>query len=244
MAPMLATKSERNGYPVVGPLVITCVGYAPEQFIQIKNILLTDYFTTAVPLRINGSVSFEIPALRIPSFGSVYITQATNLTEFSLKLGLKSKDVAIGSFVGDIVNGLSDLRIEKRANGIGVPWVVKEAIDYRNYFAAKPLALIVDGEYTVLQRINETAFGSDPANWVKTTRYNCLTQNCTLLEDEGDFIRSSSASDSTNPTIPPITTTTGSPPASTTGVIDLSDSGSASLATSALAIFLLVLMYI
>ena len=180
-----------NPSPLVGPVVISQIMYHPrdlgtndnvlEEFIQLHNltpqtVLLYDPSAPSNTWRLRDAVDFDFPphtslppgaSLAVVSFDPT--TNLASLALFQAKYGTNA--TLFGPYTGKLDN--SDESVEllrpdapetEPGPDLGlVPYVVVDRVHYRDL---TPWPTNADGWGDSLHRLNLTAYGNDPTNWL------------------------------------------------------------------------------
>lgn len=175
-----------NAGPKLGPVVISEIMYHPidigtndnsaDEFIELRNISATDVllYDAAAPTntwRLTELVGFKFPEGQIIPAGKFAIVanidpaDAAALATLRAKYGLASDVPVYGPYAGKLDN--SGGRIELKKPGVtttnGTPYIIVDEVEYSD---EAPWPVAADGGGPSLQRVSETAYGNDPANWV------------------------------------------------------------------------------
>ena len=175
-----------NAGPKVGPIVISEIMYRPiavgtndnsaDEFIELRNITgapvpLFDPANPANLWKLTEMVDYVFPPqISIPAGGSVLVvnfdwTNEQLVAAFRAKYGVTPQTQIFGPYNGKLDNAGG--RIELKKPGVpvsdGVPYILVDQIEYDD---DAPWPAAADGGGPSLQRVNESAYGNDPANWV------------------------------------------------------------------------------
>jgi hypothetical protein len=182
-----------NAYPRVGPVVISEIMYHPppigtnddtqSEFIELRNLS-----AVAVPLydpqhatngwQLRDGVDFDFTTNHvIPAGGFLLVVgfdPATNpvaLASFRAKYGPNASPV--GPWSGKLANSGEAIELlapdspQTAGPDLGlVPYVTRERVVYANVL---PWPAGADGTGLSLQRLNPTAYGNEPTNWIAAT---------------------------------------------------------------------------
>ncbi|MBN1925139.1 MAG: lamin tail domain-containing protein [Prolixibacteraceae bacterium] len=167
--------NSENGYPRVGPVVISKIMYNPEpdnfEYLEIVNTGTSpvDLFNaeSLVPWKIEG-INFDFPAGTTLEPGElVYVVEsAIGPDDYRFFKNLDN-DVKIFNFAGKLKNEGEELTLRKAApqylenNIVKSPYIRIDRVDY-NDKSPWPDA---DGNGNVLCRIGNDLYGNDPASW-------------------------------------------------------------------------------
>jgi len=199
-AQLSPTLGGANSAPRVGPVVITEIMYHPpdllrheayqdngmDEFIELQNItdetvLLYDPAHPTNTWRLRDAVDFEFPLLAsIPVGGRILVVgfdpaDTVKLNGFRTRNNVSAAVPVYGPFSGKLDNSTEAIELERPDNpeppgppdfGL-VPYVLVERIRYAD---EAPWPVAADGFGPSLQRVNVTAYGNDPGNWVAATR--------------------------------------------------------------------------
>lgn len=175
-----------NVGPKVGPVVISEIMYRPidngvsdnsvDEFIELRNITaspvpLFDPANPANTWKLTEVVDYVFPAnVTVPASGAVIVVNfdASNevlVAAFRAKYGLATDVPVFGPYGSKLDN--SGGRIELKKPGVPVagevPYIIADEVEYDD---DAPWPAAADGGGPSLQRINESAYGNDPVNWV------------------------------------------------------------------------------
>ncbi len=182
-------KGRTNAAPVVGPIVFSEIMYHPadidgyidnvrDEFIELRNIAsesvaLYDTLRPTNTWRLRGGADFNFPSgvglapgqnLLVVSFDPVLDTNS--LAAFRAAYpGLPADARLYGPYSGKLDNGGERLELRKPGAPVGtdVPYVLVERIYYGD---VAPWDAGADGTGLSLQRLNASAYGNEPTNWV------------------------------------------------------------------------------
>lgn len=186
------TLGTANSGPVIGPLVITEIHFAPalngtanntdDEFIEVRN-------ATAAPLplfdpqsptnhwRLRGAVDFDFPAdVTLPAGGFALVVNFDPLQEdgpaaaFRAKFNVPTDVKLFGPWVGTLNNAGETVQLQQPDEPVGapapnegeVPFVTSESIAYQPV-TPWPTGAVESGKS--LQRLRSLNFGDEPANW-------------------------------------------------------------------------------
>jgi hypothetical protein len=172
----------------VGPVVISEIYYHPDwpptnaylnedyEYIRLTNISaqpVTLYDAAlAAPWKIDGAVDFAFPAdvPPLPAGESLYLVK--NLAAFQARFAGVTADKLAGTFTGNLSNDSESLTLSKPGDldSLNVQHFIRvDRVVYsdgRHPDAANdPWPTAADGAGNSLQRIENAAYGNDPANW-------------------------------------------------------------------------------
>ena len=201
----------KNDEPLIGPLVINKILYAPDaymdQFIELKNIsnstiiLVNEALVDSNSYKISG-VSFKFPvevAIEVEAGQSVFLT-AISPASFKSKYGLPLQS-QVFQFTGTLSTNGEEIKIEvplyRDVLTDGSYDNFYMTIDQVNFSSLSPWPdAYENGAY--IQRVNNEIFGNDPANWrlsdepivsftskIIETNINVLTLSNDLLGIDG-----------------------------------------------------------
>lgn len=190
-----ATLGAANAPVLVGPVVITEIMYRPpdvfanganwnnseDEFVELRNITGTPVglFDPARPTntwKLDNAVEFRFPPnTTIPASGYVLVVNfnpATDIAQrdaFRAKYGIGVAIPLFGPYKGDLSNGDETVALYRPdvpeatgPNAGSIPYVLVDAVSYSDQ---APWPVAADGFGASLQRIVETDYGNDPANW-------------------------------------------------------------------------------
>lgn len=172
------TLSKANSAPKVGPIVINQLMYHPLdnqfEFLELINISgqtvkLYDE-SSQIPWKVKG-IDFEFPAgFSMLAGESIYLIEdAINPSDFKFIHNLDTL-ITVFNYSGKLNNGGEEITLYKSAPQYSVndsvisPYIKIDRVDY-NDKSPWPDA---DGNGYVLKRVQQTAYGNDPANWDAT----------------------------------------------------------------------------
>jgi hypothetical protein len=175
-----------NAYPKVGPVVISEIMYHPaavdandnvrDEYLELHNIT-----TAPVPLydpayptnvwHLRDAVDFEFPPgtvippsdyLLVVSFDP--INDPTTLAAFRNKYRITSGVLIVGPYRGKLANDTDEIELRCPGTPVtnDVPYILVDRVRYAD---RAPWPALADGNGLSLHRVNEQAFGNDPANW-------------------------------------------------------------------------------
>lgn len=178
-----------NSGPLVGPVVISEIMYHPEdypggidnsddEFVELVNITgspvpLYDTAHTNNVWRLRDAVRFNFPLGTTIAAGERIIVanfdpvqQPDQLQSFRAKYGLSESDRIFGPYGGKLDNSRESVELVKP----DAPDLDRADLDYIlvdkvRYEDNSPWPLAADGLGRSLQRVDESAYGNDPANW-------------------------------------------------------------------------------
>jgi len=184
-----------NAPVLIGPVVITEIMYRPpevfvnganwnnseDEFVELRNISgapvsLFDPDRRTNTWKLDQAVEFSFPTnVTIPAGGYVLVvnfnpaTNPSQLAAFRTKYGLTPATPIFGPYQGDLSNGdetvtlyRPDVPEDSGANSGEVPYVVVDEVHYSDL---APWPVGADGYGPSLQRVVESNYGNDPANW-------------------------------------------------------------------------------
>jgi len=182
-----------NAGPRVGPVVVSEIMYHPAnppppldeattEFVELSNVSgapvpLYDVMFPTNRWRLRGAVDFDVPLnTTLPAGGRLLVvgfdpvTAPATLTAFRSRYGIDGSVTILGPFDGRLNNAGDAVRLYRPdtpepppAPAAGeVPFILVEEVAYGD---ASPWPLAADGLGLSLQRVNELAFGNDPASW-------------------------------------------------------------------------------
>lgn len=180
------TLAAANAGPRVGPVVISEIMYhpegaatngaGPEPFLELKNLAstnlpLTDPIFASNTWRLAGTVAFAFPSNVVLSANGLALVVAFDprdalaLAEFRARYAVPTNVPVFGPYAGtlDAGGGWVDLVKPGRPEADGVPGIVVERVRYGTTLPWPPGA---DGAGASLHRLDLTAYGDDPTNWV------------------------------------------------------------------------------
>lgn len=166
-----------NAGPLVGPVVINEVAYAPgpgdEEFVELKNITSSpvDLFDLERPTntwQLEG-VGLSFPSgSQIPAQGLALVV-AGEPAVFRARYGVPAEVPLFGPYSGVLQDNGELLQLVRpdapdldASGAVSVPWVVVDAVRYN---PRAPWPVNAAGQGPSLERINPAGYGNDPANW-------------------------------------------------------------------------------
>jgi hypothetical protein len=173
-----------NTGPRVGPVVINEIMYRPpdiggtndnsdDEYIELLNItgLPVPLFDGASTWRLRGGVDFDFPAGLTLAGGEFLLlvnfnpADAALASTFRAKYGVGAGVRLFGPWSGKLDNSGEDVELKKPTTPVlgVVPYVLMDKVDYRD---SAPWPAGADGLGLSLQRIDPSAYGNDPTNWV------------------------------------------------------------------------------
>ena len=185
-----ATRSlgSANAGPRVGPVVFTEVQYHPpdlangadndaDEYLELQNITAgaVSLFDPAAPAntwRLQGGVTYTFPANQTVAAGAYLLlvgfdpsTNAALTVAFRARHNVGAAVVLFGPFRGKLDNSSSELELVKPTTPLpaGIPYVRVDCVGYQQG-GFWPAA--ADGGGASLQRVDPSAYGDDPINWV------------------------------------------------------------------------------
>ena len=175
-----------NPYPLVGPVVISEIMYHPQdigtndntrdEFIELRNItgVPVPLYDPAFPTNtwhLRDAVDFEFPPgtvmqpydyLLVVSFDP--INNPTALAQFKAAYHITAEVPIVGPYRGKLANSSDEIELRRpdTPDTNGVPYVLVERVKYSD---SAPWPSAADGTGMSLQRVDNSLFGNDPANW-------------------------------------------------------------------------------
>jgi hypothetical protein len=176
-----------NNYPVVGPIVISEIMYAPgvdnpnAEFIELQNITdlpvtLYDPVNPANTWRIRGGIEYNFsPGTIIPPHGSIAVTGFNPAnqflgTPFRARYGLPADAPVFGAWTGHLANEGDEIELQRPIDS-GTNIVTDPAytvVDSVHYLPQSPWPDLGGKEIFSISRSGLSFFGDDPANWMAT----------------------------------------------------------------------------
>lgn len=167
-----------NGLPRVGPVIINQIMYNPSvdqfEYLELVNIStgkvnLYDE-TNKASWKVSG-IDFVFPQnISIESGQSVYLVeQQVSPTDFKALFNLDAS-VQVFNYNGRLKNEGEDITLLKsyqsyfESDVLKIPYITIDQVDYND----NELWPDADGNGYALQRINQLAYGNDPASWTAT----------------------------------------------------------------------------
>ena len=161
-----------NSGPRVGPLVMSEIHYNPrnnaDEFVEVRNIsgAPVPLFDPAAPTntwKLNG-VGFNFPTnFTLDANGTVLLVLDTPAL-FRARFGV-STQISIFQYTGNLQDSgeLMELQAPDLPTTNGVPYYTVDGVRFND---KRPWPLAADGAGASLQRINPSAYGNDPINWI------------------------------------------------------------------------------
>ena len=171
------TLGSANAGPVVGPLVINEVQYAPapggDEFIELKN--LTDQpvklFDVQYPTnawRLNG-VGFDFPTNAEVAAHGLVLAVAVDPDGFRSRYRVPAQVPIFGPYAGALQDNGELLQLQRpgppeldKSGLVVVPFITVDAVRYND---RAPWPTNAHGAGPSLERIKAEAYGNDPLNW-------------------------------------------------------------------------------
>src|ERR1041385_4985106 len=187
VAQSVNTLGTNNAAPKVGPLVFSEIMYHPadlpgggddsdDEFIELKNITgaAVSLFDPGAPTntwRLRGGADFDFPAnTNLAANGYLLLvnfdpTNATKLAAFRAKYNVSSGIPSLGPYGGKLNNSSDTVKLFRPDAPLDgeVPFILVEAVDYKD---SSPWTSAADGTGASLHRVDLSAFGNDPINWI------------------------------------------------------------------------------
>jgi hypothetical protein len=181
------TLGTNNSLPKVGPVVISEISYHPvdgpggadnqfDEFIELANITaapvrLYDTNNPANTWHLRSAVDYDFPTgVTLPAGGRVLIisfnpTNTPLLDEFRARWNVAANVPFYGPYDGKLDNSGESIRLYRpdTPEGLEVPYILADQVDYSH---AMPWPAASDGIGPSLQKLNESAYGNDPLNWI------------------------------------------------------------------------------
>jgi hypothetical protein len=166
------TLGAANAGPRVEPVVISEINYHPrnsiDEFLEIQNVLASDMplYDPANPTntwRLSG-LGFTFPTnISIPANGFVLLVN-DDPAAFRARFAVPP-EVQIFQYAGALQDSGENLELQAPdlPTTNGVPYFAYDTVRYND---RTPWPLAADGAGASLQRINSSAYGNDPINWL------------------------------------------------------------------------------
>jgi hypothetical protein len=176
-----------NAGPRVGPVVLTEIMYHPPDLPDGSDNRAEEYLgllntaATAVPLfhpdhpaatwELRGGIAFDFPTNQTLAGSEVIVvvnfdpTDTAAAAAFRMRYGLDPGLRLFGPYAGKLNNDGDRLALQKPSllnSGLLVPVLVDEV----EYGDRAPWPEGADGSGLSLQRLNPSAYGNEPANWI------------------------------------------------------------------------------
>jgi len=168
-----ATRGGANAYPLVGPVVVSEIMYAPTggvEFIELSNLLdiplaLRDPRHPTNTWKLTSAVGFVFPAdAELAANGTLIVTR-TNEAAFRAMHPVAPGTPVFGPWDGALDNAGETVRLRRPGDPEPtgeVPYILAEKVNYR---PTAPWPERPQGSGRSLERTTLYAYGSDPANW-------------------------------------------------------------------------------
>jgi hypothetical protein len=161
-----------NAGPRVGPLVVSEIHYHPKgsasEFLELRNVSgsavnLFDPSHATNTWRVGG-IGFSFPTGVTLGANATLLLVEGDPAAFRARFGVPAA-VAIYQYAGNLQDSGEKLELEAPdlPTTNGVPYY---AVDTVHYNDRKPWPLAADGAGASLQRVNVSAYGDDPSNWL------------------------------------------------------------------------------
>jgi Chitobiase/beta-hexosaminidase C-terminal domain/CotH kinase protein/Lamin Tail Domain/Bacterial TSP3 repeat len=159
--------------PRVGPVVINEIHYRPgageDEFVELKNVAATNValfdperWTNTWKL---SGLGFAFPTNLLLAPGQLLLLVDNNPASFRARYSVPAVVPILGPWSGVLQNGGERLELQRPGppdtNGV-VPYLTVDAVRYNDQ---KPWPAGADGSGPSLQRMNDGAYGNDPASW-------------------------------------------------------------------------------
>jgi hypothetical protein len=165
---------ETNGGPRIGPVVISEIHYHPDangdEFLELLNLTgnPVPLFDPAHPTnawKFTG-LGFTFPTNVTFGSNAMLLLVATNPADFRIKYSVPTNVLIFGPYDGQLQDSGENLQLQSpdnpNTNGF-VPYVTIEAVRYNDRAPWPPAA---DGGGPSLQRLQPSAYGNEPLNWI------------------------------------------------------------------------------
>jgi hypothetical protein len=168
------TLGSTNAGPRVGPLVFTeIMSYPPDglpEYLEVRNIsagpvALYDAAYPSNTWQFTDGIGFIFPTGVTLQAGAYLLLSETNEAAFRAAWNANSETPVFGPYSGKLENTGEELELARpdtpNLDG-SVPLIAGERVDYQN---AAPWPSGAAGTGSSLERISDSSFGNDPANW-------------------------------------------------------------------------------
>ncbi len=186
------TLGQANARPLIGPVIIDEIQYHPpslvvggmvvgnarDEFIELRNtaaesVALFDADHPANTWHMRGGVHYAFPpGVVLPPGGSLLVVgfspeaDPVSLAAFKAFYHLTNQPPIYGPFTGQLNNAGDRVELTRPGSPNPNTQVAPEIlVDGVEYGVANPWPSMADGASISLQRLDEAAFGNDPANW-------------------------------------------------------------------------------
>jgi len=177
----------QNAGPRTGPVVISEIMYHPldfpdgtdndeDEYIELRNISgapvpLFNPNSPADTWRLREAVEYDFPSgVVLPADGLLLLVsfntqEVRKLAAFRARYDVPVNVPVYGPYRGQLDNSSDDIRLERPDNPEGgdVPYIRVDRVEYSD---TAPWPVEADGNVPSLQRINTSAYGNDPINWI------------------------------------------------------------------------------
>jgi len=170
------TKSGRNTYPRVGPVVISEIMYHPTndiEYVELCNIsdvpvALYDTNYPANTWKLTSAVDYAFPTGQSITAAGAIVISSTTESAFRSVCAVAPSTPVYGPWQGKLDNAGEAIRLKRpgRPEATGfVPYILVDKVDY---FPSSPWPIGAAGTGNAIERITLYAYGNDPANWRAT----------------------------------------------------------------------------
>ena len=184
------TLGAANAYPRVGPVVINELMYHPAtnggpEYIELRNVsdMPAALYDGTNSWKLDAAVDYTFPTGTVLSAGEYVLVVPTNETAFRAAYPAVPGGVRIfGPYTKQLDNAGESVKLWRPGapDAEGVPWILADRVNYNDNSLWPESA---DGAGLSLERIAETLYGNDPANWSASTNAGGTpgTVNCGAL---------------------------------------------------------------
>ena len=173
------TPGAENSYPAIGPIVINEVMYHPasggDEFIELYNtsssaVSLYHSAYAGDAWSIGGGISYTFTAtttLASHAYLIILPNDVTDTAAFAAKYGVPQGVQIISGYSGHLSNSSDSVRLcqpeePDPTNNYQVPQVLTDRVEYED---VSPWPVAADGGGPSLERLSQSQYGNDPANW-------------------------------------------------------------------------------
>jgi hypothetical protein len=170
-----------NSGPLVGPVIITEVMYAPgtggDEFVEIRNttnspVSLWDPLRPSNSWRIGG-ISYTLPTGTVLQPRQIALITPLTPASWRAKYGTPSAVQLFGPYAGNLDNAGERVAVQypgaPYTNNQGQMVIPYIDVDGVTYTPTAPWPAAANGTGVSLERVNWRAYGDDPANWRVST---------------------------------------------------------------------------
>jgi hypothetical protein len=192
-----ATPGAPNAAPLVGPITITEILYAPDtnglEFIELYNLTATNVplFDLAAPTntwRITGAIRYVFPTNVVVAPGEYILVTESDPATFRARYGLPNSIQVLGPWEGRLNNAGDIVRLRKpgppELSGF-VPDILVEEIEYDDTWPWPPAGRLGGRS---IEKVRPYWFGNDPDHWRAGVPRGTPGQPCSSGDANADGI--------------------------------------------------------